>query len=105
MRRVVNLRERLKVEVRVHLRACDRCVPEHFLNGTQIARRLQNMRCKRMPQHMRMNVTPQTLLDRPRREATLDRARRKTPAVRAGEQRGFGRSNKCYARCKPCVDG
>ena len=82
MRSVVYLRERLEVEMRIHLRACDRCVPEHFLNGAQIARRLQNMRCKRMAQHVRVNVAPQALLDRPCREATLDRARRKTPAGR-----------------------
>src|SRR5258705_2102681 len=105
MCRVVNLRERLKVEMRVHLRTRNRCVAEHLLHRAQIARRLQDMRCERMAQHVRMNVTRQTLLDRPRREATLDRARRETSAVSADEQSGFVGSSKGFAYGKPGFDG
>src|SRR5258705_10614091 len=96
MCRVVNLRERLKVEMRVHLRTHNRCVAEHLLHPTQIARRLQDMRCERVAQHVRMNVTRQTLLDRPRREATLDRARRGTSTLTAVEQRDFVGGRKLF---------
>jgi putative ABC transport system substrate-binding protein len=83
----VDLRERLEVEVRVHLRARDRRVAEHLLHGAQVARRLQHVRGERVAQHVRMHVARKTLADRPLAEPLLDRARRQAPAVAADEQR------------------
>jgi len=40
MRGVVHLGERLKIEMRVHLRTRNRRMTQHLLDGTQIARRL-----------------------------------------------------------------
>ena len=56
MCRVVDLGQRLEVEVRIDLRAGNRRVPEHFLHGAQVARGLQHVRGERVAQHVRMHV-------------------------------------------------
>src|SRR3954470_18329559 len=55
MSRVVNLGQRLEVQMRVDLRRRDTCVAEHLLHGAQILGRLQNVTGKRMAKHVRMD--------------------------------------------------
>src|SRR5205814_1784636 len=86
MRRVVDLRERLKIKMRVHLRAGNRRVSEHFLHGAEVAGRLQNVRGERMTQHVRMDVSRKPLLDRPCREPPFDRSRGQPPSLHTDEQ-------------------
>ena len=48
MRRVVDFGQMLEIEMRVDLRRSDTGVAKHFLHRTQITRRLQYMRSKRV---------------------------------------------------------
>src|SRR6266536_2484157 len=85
MRLVVDLGERLEVEVGVDLRAGDARVAEHFLNRAKIAGRLQHVRRERMAQHVRVDVLGQSLLYRPLRQPALDRSRRDSRAAATDE--------------------
>ena len=55
MRRVVNLRQILKVEMGVNLRRRNARVTEHLLHRAQVAARLQHVRRERVAQGMRMD--------------------------------------------------
>src|SRR6266508_1219223 len=85
MRLVVDLGERLKIEVGIDLRAGDARVAKHFLNRAKIAGRLQHMRRERLPQHVRVDVLRQSLLYRPLSQPALDCPRRDSRAAPADE--------------------
>ena len=92
MRRVVDLGQRLEVEVGVHLRGGDAGVAEQLLHRAQVLRGLQHVRGERVAQHVRMHVLGEAAAARPGAEAGRHRARRDAPAARADEQRLlFGR--------------
>ena len=54
MRGVIDLRQRLIVQVCIHLRRRDARMAEQLLDRTQILRGLQHVRGERMAQHVRM---------------------------------------------------
>jgi hypothetical protein len=105
VRGVVHLRERLEVEMRVHLRARDRRVTEHLLHGAQVARRLQHVRGERMAQHVRMHVARHSLSHGPRCNALLDGPRRQPPATAADEHRLLARCDVRRADREPRREG
>ena len=59
---VVNLGKVLKIEMRVNLCRADIGMAEHLLHGAQVARRLQQMRGKRVTQHVRGDMYGEAML-------------------------------------------
>src|SRR5258706_9112515 len=85
MRGVVDLGEVLEIEVRVDLGRGDARMPEHLLDGAQVARGLQHVRSERMPQHVRVHVDVESRVRGPALDALLHLARREPPARSADE--------------------
>src|SRR5215207_6753557 len=52
----VHLAEILPVDVRVDLRRCDVCVPQHLLNGAQVGATFEEMCGERMPERVWRDV-------------------------------------------------
>jgi len=103
MGRVVDLRQRLEVEVGVDLRGRDAGVAEHFLHRAQVLRGLQQVAGERVAQHVRMHASA-----RPRRRA---QARRRAPTTAArsacpaaDEQGFFIRRGKLISRGEPALE-
>ena len=65
MRGVVDLRQRLEVEVGVDLGRGDAGVAEHLLHRAQVLRRLQHVGGERVAQHVRMHVLGEAAALRP----------------------------------------
>src|SRR5690349_7971771 len=105
MRRVVNLRERLEVEVGIDLRGRNARVAEHLLHGTQVLRRLQHVRGERVPQHVRMYPLWQAARPAPRGEARGDDRGRYAPPARADEKRLLVGTRELVADLEPCAQG
>src|SRR5689334_12096380 len=92
MRCVVNLRQMLKIEMRINLRRPDVRVPEQLLHRAQIARRFEQMARARMPHQMRIDALPDALLLRTLPEPRTHAVRRqRLAAAAAHEWIGFGR--------------
>ena len=89
MRRIVDLRQRLEIEVRINLRGRDAGVTEHLLHRAQVLRRLQHVAGERMAQHVRVHRGAQPLALRPCAQPRLNRAGRDPPAAGAHEQRAL----------------
>src|SRR4030095_6570049 len=66
MRGVVDLGERLKVEMRVDLRGGNAGVPQQLLHGAQILRGLEQVGRERMAQHVRMHALAEPAAAPPR---------------------------------------
>ncbi len=75
----------LEVEVSVDLRRRQVGVPEQFLDGTQVARRLKDVRSKGMAQLVRMDVAVEPLTDGALRDPLLNRAHTDWFALQGGE--------------------
>src|SRR3569833_986201 len=88
MRLVVDLGEVLPVEMSVDLGGADAGVPKHFLNGAQVARRLQHMGGKCVAQQVRVDVLAQAGLSCPAVEPQLHAAGRQAGAAPVDEQGG-----------------
>src|SRR3990167_6939335 len=58
MRGIVDLGERLEIEVRIYLRGRDAGVAEHLLHRAQVLRGLQHVAGERMAQHVPMHPSP-----------------------------------------------
>ena len=69
VRLIVDLSQVLKIQMRIDLRRADVFVAKQFLNGTQVARGLQQVRGKGVAQHVRMDMYAQPLLLCPARQA------------------------------------
>src|SRR3954454_14562425 len=91
MGRVVDLGERLEVEVRIDLRRGDAGMAEHFLDRAQVLRRLEQMRRERVAQHVRMYVLGDAAALRPRLEPRADHGRGYALATLTDEERFFAR--------------
>ncbi len=89
MRRVVDLREVLEVELGVDLRRRDVGVAEQFLHRAQVAAGLQQVRGERVAQHVRVHVARNAGLHGARLQAGANLARRQPGAVAADEERGL----------------
>jgi sulfate adenylyltransferase large subunit len=101
MRGVVDLRQVLKIQMRIDLRRGDAGVAEHFLHRAQVAGGLQHMAGKRVAQHVRMDMDADALALRPLREAAFDLARRQPGAVAAEEQRRLLAAQQLRAHRQP----
>ena len=84
---IVNLCEVLEIKVRIHLRRRDAGVAEHFLNGAQVAARLQHVGSERMSEHVRVDVAGEALLCAPGFQSQLHRTRADRFAALVQEQR------------------
>src|SRR5262245_35870640 len=91
MRRVVDLRQRLVVEVSVDLRGRDAGMAEHLLHRAQILRGLQHVGGEGVAQHVRVHALAQAAALRPAPEPHAHGGRRDAPAARADEQRLLAR--------------
>ena len=96
--RVVDLRERLEIEVRVDLRGRDAGVAEHLLHRAQVLRGLQHVAREGMAQHVRVHV-----LGQPRRFAqVVRRCHTRLGVIRGGARRRKARAlpaRQCWSGC------
>ena len=101
MRRVVDLRQRLEVEVRVDLRGGDARVPQHFLHRAQVLRGLQHVSGEGVAQQVRMHRRIQPPRACPGAQPHLHCSRRDALAARAHEQRPLRRRGQLRALAQP----
>ena len=87
MRRVVDLREVLEIEMRVDLRRRDIRVAEQLLHGTKVTRRFEQMARTRMPHQVRIDALPDALLLRTLLEPRAHAVRRQRLAAAAAYER------------------
>src|SRR5689334_24238853 len=99
MRRVVDLGERLVIEVSVNLRCRDARVAEQLLHRAQVLRRLEHMRGERVAQHVRVHALGDAGPTTPGREPYADHRSRDASTARADEKRLFAwlRELRSYA--------
>jgi hypothetical protein len=96
VRLIVDRRQMLEIEVRIHLRRGDAGVAEHLLDRAQVARGLQHVRGERMAQHVRMHPCRQALRQAAPLQPQLDHAHAQTLAALADKQRRFvGAARRC----------
>src|SRR5258708_20511287 len=103
MRRVVDLGERLEIEMRIDLGGRDAGVAEHLLHRAQVLRRLQDVRREGVAQHVRMHVLAQAAGARPCGEACSNYSWRYTFAARTAEQGLFRRRPRPGPHPKPAL--
>src|SRR5262245_5525222 len=103
MRRVVDLRQPVEVQVRVNLRRRKVGVTEQLLHGAQIAALLEQMRRERMPQPMRMQSAGQPSLARPMPQPLLDAAMGQPLTVAADEERALAGVDEQCALLLPAL--
>ena len=101
MRLVVDLRQVLKIQMRVDLGRADVRVAEQFLDGAQITTGLEHMTGEGVAQHVRMDRTIEPLDTRPSCQPRLDRACRQPRAAPADEERGLCAGGQGRALTQP----
>jgi hypothetical protein len=89
MRSVVDLRQVLEIEVRIHLGGADVGVTQELLDPAQITAGLEQVRCEGVAEHVRVYVHAQTLAARPQVDPQLNGARREPPPATAHEHRAL----------------